>query len=154
MATTRESNIATQEKAAELINSGDIDAAMDTMFAPHAVDHDPAPGQGPGREGFREFFHTLATAFPDARLEPATLVADDDHVCLAYTLTGTHEGEFQGVAATGRKIEVRGLQIGRFENGQIVERWGSTDELGIMEQLGAGPGHKGPLGKLADKLSG
>lgn len=57
-------------------------------------------------------------------------------VCLAYTLTGTHQGEFQGIAPTGRRIEVRGVQIGRFENGKIVERWGSTDELGIMRQLG------------------
>ena len=56
---------------------------------------------------------------------------------MAYTLTGTHEGGFQGIAATGKKIEVRGLQIGRFENGQIVERWGSSDELGILQQLGA-----------------
>ena len=156
--TTRELNIATQEKAAELINSGDVDAGVDTMFAPDAVDHDPAPGQKAGREGFREFFHTLISAFPDVHLEPATLVADDQNVCLAYTLTGTHKGEFQGVAATGKRIEVRGLQIGRFEGGQIVERWGSTDELGIMSQLGAGPAGapetKGPLGKLADKLSG
>ena len=89
----------------------------------------------------------------NAYLEPATLVADDNHVCLAYTLTGTHEGEFQGVAPTGNKIEVRGVQIGRFENGQIVERWGSTDELGLMQQIGAGPKPKGALGKLADKLS-
>ncbi|UOZ03316.1 ester cyclase [Amycolatopsis sp. WQ 127309] len=133
---SREQNIATQEKAAELINSGDIDGGMETMFAEDALDHDPAPGQAAGREGFRGFFRTLVGAFPDARLEPATLVADDDHVCLAYTLTGTHQGDFQGIAATGRKIEVRGVQIGRFENGKIVERWGSTDELGILHQLG------------------
>lgn len=136
---SRETNIATQEKAAQHINAGEIDAAVDTMFAPDAVDHDPAPGQGPGREGFRTFFHTLVAAFPDARLEPATLVADDDHVSLAYTLSGTHQGEFQGVAPTGQRIEVRGMQIGRFANGQIVERWGSTDELGIMQQIGAVP---------------
>ena len=149
----REDNIATQEKAAELINAGDVDAAVDVMFAEHAVDHDPEPGQGAGREGFRQFFHTLITAFPDAHLEPATLVADEQHVCLAYTLTGTHQGEFQGVPATGNTIEVRGVQIGRFENGQIVERWGSTDELGIIQQLDADPKPKGALGKLADKLT-
>lgn len=150
---TRETNIATQQKAAKLLNAGDIDGAVDTIFAPDAIDHDPAPGQGPGREGFRTFFRTLTTAFPDAHLEPATLVADEDHVCLAYTLTGTHQGDFQGIDPTGKKITVRGVQIGRFENGQIVERWGSTDELGIMTQLGAAPKPKGALGKLADKLS-
>ncbi len=65
------------------------------------------------------------------------MVADDENVCVAYTLTGTHGGDFRGIAPTGRKIKVRGLQIGRFENGQIFERWGSSDELGILQQLGA-----------------
>ena len=109
-----EDNIATQQKAAELLNAGKIDAAVDAAFAENALDHDPAPGQGGGREGFRSFFHTLASAFPDAHLEPATLVADDEHVCIAYTLTGTHQGEFQGIPPTGNRIEVREMQIGRF----------------------------------------
>lgn len=151
---SREQNIATQEQAAEKLNSGDIDGAVDTLFAVDAVDHDPAPGQGPGREGYRTFFQTLATAFPDAQLEPATMVADDDHVVLAYSLSGTHQGDFNGIPPTGEKIDVRGVQIGRFENGQIVERWGATDELGIMQQIGAAPKAPGALGKLADKLSG
>ncbi len=79
------------------------------------------------------------------------MVVDDDHVAIAYTLTGTHDGEFNGVAATGKKIEARGVQIGRFENGQIVERWGSSDELGIMQQLGAEP-KQGLGAKLSSKL--
>ena len=136
---SKEQNIATQEKGAGFLNAGDIDAGIDTMFAVDAIDRDPAPGQGPGREGFRSFFRTLTTAFPDAHLEPQTMVADDDSVAFAYTLTGTHQGDFNGVAPTGKRIEVRGVQIGRFENGKIAERWGSTDELGILTQLGAEP---------------
>lgn len=132
---SRGTNIVAQEHLAQNVNAGNIDAAVES-FAPDAVDHDPAPGQPAGREGFKAFFTELTAAFPDAHIEPAHLVADDDNVAVAYTLTGTHEGEFQGIAATGRKIEVRGLQIGRFENGQIVERWGSSDELGILQQLG------------------
>ncbi len=135
---SREINIAAQEHLATNINAGNIDIAVET-FAPDAVDHDPAPDQGPGREGFRHFFTALRTAFPDAHIEPAHLVADDDHVCIAYTLTGTHKGDFNGIAPTGNTIEVRGVQIGRFQNGQIVERWGSSDELGILKQLGAAP---------------
>ena len=77
--------------------------------------------------------------FPDAKIEPATLVADDDHVCVAYTLTGTHKGDFHGIDPTGERIQVRGVQLGRFEDGKMVERWGSSDELGILKQLGAAP---------------
>lgn len=151
---SREQNIATQEKAAAHINAGEIDAAMDTLFAVDAVDHDPAPGQAPGREGFRAFFRTLTTAFPDAHLEPRTMVVDDESIAFAYTLTGTHQGAFQGVAATGKRIDVRGMQIGRFANGQIVERWGATDEAGIMQQIGAAPGAEpGLMNKLKGAFS-
>jgi len=136
MGMSREQNIAAQERLAEKINAGDVDAAVES-FAPDCVDRDPAPGQGPGREGFKQFFTALATAFPDAQIAPAHLVADDEHVCIAYTLSGTHQGPFNGVEATGKSVEVRGVQIGRFEDGMIVERWGSTDELGIMQQIGA-----------------
>lgn len=73
------------------------------------------------------------------QIEPEHMVGDDDHVCIAYTLSGTHKGDFHDLAPTGKRVEVRGVQIGRFEDGKIVERWGSTDELGIMQQLGAAP---------------
>ncbi len=118
------------------MSKGNVDEAV-LSFAENAVDHDPAPGQGPGREGFRAFFTELTTAFPDATIEEAHSVATDDHVAIAYTLTGTHRGPFHGVEPTGKSIEVRGVQIGRLEDGKIVERWGSTDELGIMKQIGA-----------------
>jgi predicted ester cyclase len=56
---------------------------------------------------------------------------------VAYTLTGTHQGEFQGISPTGKKVKISGIQIGRFEDARIVERWGSSDELSILKQLGA-----------------
>ena len=132
---SRDDNIATQEKAAERLNAGDVDTGVDIMFAPDAVDHDPAPFQEQGREGFRRFFHYLVSGFPDFTITPERMVADDDSIAFAYTLTGTHQGEFEGVAPTGRRIEVRGLQLGRFENGQIVERWGATDMATLVSQI-------------------
>jgi len=133
---SKEDNVAAQQHLADCINTGDVDAGVES-FAENAVDHDPADGQGPGREGFRTFWKALTAGFPDAHLEPRHEVVDDEHVVLAYTLTGTHDGEFEGIAPTGKKIEINGIQIGRFENGKLVERWGSSDELGIMKQLGA-----------------
>ena len=67
------------------------------------------------------------------------MVADEENIAIAYTLSGTPQGDFNGIAATGKRIEVRGVQIGRFEDGKIVERWGSSDELGILKQLGVDP---------------
>jgi steroid delta-isomerase-like uncharacterized protein len=131
---SRDANIAAQEKLTEEINAGNT-AVVHEVFAENVVDHDPAPDQGPGPEGFHDFFKALTSAFPDTKIEAQRLVADDDNVAVAYTLTGTHEGEFHGVAPTGKKIEVRGVHIARFEDAMIVERWGSTDELGILRQL-------------------
>ncbi|MDQ3628794.1 MAG: ester cyclase [Actinomycetota bacterium] len=133
---SREQNLQAQEHLGALINAGAFDR-LGEVFAVDAVDHDPAPGQGPGAEGFVQFYTELGTGFPDAQLESQSLVADDEQVAIAYTLTGTHQGEFQGIAPTGRRIEARGVQIGRFADGKIVERWGSSDELGILQQLGA-----------------
>jgi steroid delta-isomerase-like uncharacterized protein len=150
-----EENVATQENATSLFNGGDVDAFVDTLFAVDAIDHDPAPDQGPGREGYRTFFRSLTTAFPDAHLEPVVTVVAGDKIAFAYTLTGTHKGDFKGIAPTGKRVEVRGLQIGRFESGQIVERWGSSDDLGILEQIGATPrGEESVEYKMKNLFSG
>jgi steroid delta-isomerase-like uncharacterized protein len=131
----KKTNIAAQEAFGEAVNTGDLDA-FDGLVDPNSVDHDPAPGQQPGPEGYKQFFTEMRTAFPDLHIEVENLVADDDQVAFAYTLTGTHQGPFQGHEATGRSVEVRGLQISRFADGKLTERWGSTDEVGILTQLG------------------
>ena len=72
-------------------------------------------------------------------LEVEQMVADDDNVAFAYTVKGTHKGEFMGIAPTGRSVQFRGMQISKFKDGKMVERWGSSDELGILKQLGIDP---------------
>lgn len=128
-------NIAAQQAFGDAANSGNFDAFMD-LVAPNSVDHDPAPGQGTGPEGYRALFTEMRTAFPDLHIEVEHLTASDDDVAFAYTLTGTHQGPFHGHDATGKQIKVRGVQISRFENNKMVERWGSSDEMGIFTQLG------------------
>ena len=102
-------------------------------------EHDPAPNQGPGPQGYIDFFTMMRNAFPDMKVDVETMVAAEDKVAFAYTLTGSHKGDFMGVSATGKSIKARGMQISRFENGKMVERWGSSDELGILKQIGVNP---------------
>ena len=123
----KKTNIAAQEAFGEAINTGTLDTYDDLVAA---------PGQARGSEGYKNFFADLRAAFPDLQVEVETLVADSDQVAFAYTLTGTQNGPFQGHPPTGKAVEVRGLQISRFADGRMVERWGSSDELGIMSQLG------------------
>jgi steroid delta-isomerase-like uncharacterized protein len=132
----KQDNIRTQEEFGAAVSEGKLDKIRELM-TPNVLDHDPAPGQGPGPEGFIRFFENFRAAFPDLKVTGEHIVVDDDNIAVAYTLTGTHKGTFMGVPPTGRKISARGVQIARFENGKIAERWGSSDELGILRQIGA-----------------
>lgn len=129
--------MATLEAAGEFFTADAYEKACEILFAEACVEHDPAPEQDQGREGFKAFFRWLYTAFPDAEFTVEKLEADDEHLFMAYRLSGTHRGDFHGVPGTGRRIDVRGMEIARFADGQVVERWGSTDELGILKQIGA-----------------
>ena len=57
---------------------------------------------------------------------------------MAFTITGTHEGEFMGIPPTRRKIRVHGIVMSRFEAGKIVDEWEVIDQLALLEQLGVG----------------
>ena len=131
-----EKNFAALAKLAEAASSGNL-AVLDEVFATNVVDHDPAPDQGPGPDGYKRFFSGLRAAFPDLTVTVDRLVQTEADIAMAYTIHGTHRGAFAGIAPTGRHITARGMQIARFEDGKIVERWGSSDELGILLKLGA-----------------
>jgi predicted ester cyclase len=109
---------------------------LDEVLAPNIVDHDPAEGQPPGLDGIKWFWRKYTTAFPDLTFDLVVLSADEDYVTLVIRHFGTHTGEWQGHAATGRRFSIRGIQFVKFANGRIVERWGSSDMLGLLQQLG------------------
>jgi steroid delta-isomerase-like uncharacterized protein len=135
---SKEANLATMAKFAEAANTGNFDLFQEAVSAGN-VDHDPAPGQAPGPEGYRAFFTGLRAAFPDMSTALEIMVADEESIGFAYALTGTHKGPFLGVPATGKKIKIRGMQISKFKDGKMVERWGSSDELGLLQQFGVAP---------------
>ena len=130
-----ETNIASQQAFRAAVNEGRLEAFAD-LVTPDSVDHDGGPGQGPGPQGYQSFFTEMRAAFPDLQIEVDHVTAADEDVAFAYTLTGTHSGPFQGHEPTGKSFSVRGVQISRFEGGLLCERWGSTDEAGLLKQLG------------------
>ncbi len=132
---SKESNIASQQAFGEAVNSGNLDA-LDRLVTPDSFDRDPAPGQGVGPAGYKVMFGEMRTAFPDLKIEVEHLTATEDDVAFAYTVSGTHRGEFQGHAATGGVFSLRGVQISRFVDDKLAERWGSSDQLGMLSQLG------------------
>ena len=144
---SKEQNIQAQTQWGQAINSGNLDAFRG-LTTDSVKEHDPGPNQGPGAQGYIDLFTEMRAAFPDLQATPEHITADEDSVALAYTIEGTHQGPFMGIAPTGKRIKARGVQIARFRDGKMVERWGSSDELGILKQLGAEPKKTGLLEKL------
>ena len=135
---SRAQNMKIQEAFGEATNTGKLDN-MVNLVAKDCIDHDPAPGQVPGPQGYIAFFTEFRAAFPDLAVAVEHMTADDESVAMAYTVTGTQLGAFLGVAPTGKKISARGVQIAKFNNGKMVERWGSSDQLEILGQIGVSP---------------
>ena len=68
------------------------------------VDHNPPPTTKPGLEGMKEMFHMFFNAFPDIHIEVEDLIAEGDTVVMRATTTGTHQGDFMGIPATGKRF--------------------------------------------------
>jgi steroid delta-isomerase-like uncharacterized protein len=132
---SKEDNLAVQSIGGEIAATRDFERFSE-LFAEDVIDHDAGQDQARGVEGVIQYWRALDASFPDFTLDVDILIGEDDFVTLGYRLSGTHEGEFMGYAPTGRHFDVRSLQVGRFENGKIAERWGSTDIFGILTQLG------------------
>ncbi len=74
-------------------------------------------------------------AFPDLHVEVHDIFGAGDKVVTRFTMRGTHEGDFMGLAPTGRTVEVGGIAIDEMRNGQRIAGWAQLDLLGLMRQL-------------------
>ena len=121
-----------------LFTSGELEA-VDRYLAPGFVNHDPFPGFAPDREGMRQTAQAFRQAFPDWHAGQEAHIAEGDLVAERFTARGTHQGELLGAAPTGREVVLAGINIFRGEDGKVAERWGRTDDLGFLQQLGIVP---------------
>ncbi len=128
----------------ELWTKGDL-ALADELIAADFVNHSPAPGETPDREGIKQGVTAFQTGFSDFQFMIEDLIAEGDKVVIPQTFRGTHTGEFAGAPATGKEITMTVIVILRIEGGKIVDRWANVDELGFLIQLGviAPPGEGG-----------
>src|SRR3712207_886963 len=96
----------------DLFMQGDL-AIADEIVAASYVNHNPMPGETPGREGLKQFVTMLRTAFPDAAWTIEDQVAEGEKVVTRFTVTGTHQAEFAGIPATGKSVRGTALNIHR-----------------------------------------
>jgi len=130
---------ATMRRMYDLLNAGDVDGFGDGL-ADDFVDHEELPGLSPTKEGVQAFFHMYLAAFPDLRMDVADVLPSGDKVVARVRACGTHQGEFMGMPATGKAIDVQFIDIIRFGNdGLAAEHWGVFDTMTMMQQLGSIP---------------
>lgn len=120
-------------------NTGNAEIARQ-LYSEHAERTDPN-GREP-RRGVNEIANFVAevrTAFPDFRLEIKESVAEGDHIASHWKVTGTQKGEFQGVPASGKRVELSGITLLRLRDGKVVSEHVYFDRLAMLEQLGVAP---------------
>lgn len=120
----------------EAMNRKDLDA-LDACVADGFVSHYM---HSEGREAHLQYFQGLFESFPDLHAEVLDVVEQDGLVASRTLLTGTQEGEFGGIPATGRHVTVEGADFARVDaEGRLTEHWAYADSMVIMQQLGVVP---------------
>ena len=123
----------------EVINGRDLDRALTELVAEDFVEQNPLPGQGPGRAGLGDVLSGMFAAFPDLQWEVQETVVEANRVASYSFWSGTHQGEFLGIPATGRSVTVEAWNLDRFQDGQLTESRILMDVIGLLTQLGAIP---------------
>ena len=119
----------------EFWSLGDLGAA-DELMARDAVVHEPVAGTP---EDLKAVATMIRSAFPDWHSTVEELLVEGDRVAERWTGRGTHRGEFQGIAPTGKRVAVPGVVFYRIADGKIAEFRGQFDRMSLMQQLGVIP---------------
>lgn len=136
-----EANLAAARRVTEeAFNDGRLEV-IDELCSPDIVTHDPAEAEDlRGTEVLKERVMRYRTAMSDLHVTFEDVFASEDRVAARWTATGTNDGELAGMPATGKRMEITGNSIDRFDaDGKIVETWDNWDNAGFMQQLGITP---------------
>lgn len=120
----------------EVWNEGQLDV-LDELLTPDYINHSPGiPNPKPGPADLKPIVAAMRVGMPDLHYTILDLVVAEDKVAAQVRVTGTHRGEFFGIAPTGRAIDVRQMQIEWIRDGKICQHWRLTDDLELLRQLG------------------
>lgn len=122
-------------KVFDALNRGDVET-LDETHSPDAVWHGPGGKEIRGITGIKEMVSGYHTAFPDMKMTIEHLVAEGDSVACHWKVVGTHDGPLGDIPATGKKVEIDGHILSRFERDKVVEEFEIFDELAMLEQIG------------------
>jgi steroid delta-isomerase-like uncharacterized protein len=124
----------------ELWNTGNPEVAR-KLYNDESERMDPNEAEAVrGPQKIVDYIAQVRSAFPDFKLEVNRTVAEGDLVVALWTCTGTHKGEFLGIAPTGRQVNISGVAVNHIKNGQVMQERAYFDRLLMLQQLGAAPG--------------
>lgn len=128
----------------ELVNKGDLDL-INEIIAPNWVNIDARLSPLQGLEGAKKLVTTFRSSFSNIHAEILDMMAEGDRVAVAFTESGTQNGEFMGFPPSGKSIKATGIGIFRVANGKIIENRVNMDMLALLQQIGAvsAPQHQG-----------
>jgi steroid delta-isomerase-like uncharacterized protein len=135
---TDQNKVLTRRVVEQLWNKGDL-AAIDQMFTPDLVIHDPANPRVKTRRDYEHMLMTYRRAIPDLRVVIEEQIAERDLVMTWWGAQGTHTGPLAGYPPTGKALRFTGITIDLIRNGQIAESRICWDALGFFQQLGIVP---------------
>jgi predicted ester cyclase len=131
-------NKALARRIYEAFSQNNLDA-LDELIASDFTDHNPNPGQGPGLQGLKQFISSMHNVLYGLQVNVEDMIAEGDKVVARLRISGTHQGEFMGIAPTGNQVTFTVIDILGIAEGKVVERWGNADDLGMLRQLGVIP---------------
>ncbi|MGA2716877.1 MAG: ester cyclase [Bryobacteraceae bacterium] len=129
-------NIQLAEKQIAALNARDLDQYLSRIDASYVGESETLPGPVRGREGARQVLDMLFTAFPDLRIEVQQILASGDHVVARLRLTGTHKGNFAGIAPTNKRVSWEGCNVVEIRNGKAIRSRVYADNASLFRQLG------------------
>jgi steroid delta-isomerase-like uncharacterized protein len=131
-----EQNVALFRRVAEELWNGNNPDLIPEIYAEDFVLHTPV-GDFTGHDGYRGIYDSYLTAFPDLQFAIADAFGTADKAVMRWTFSGTHSGEFMGVAPTGKQVSVSGMATARIADDRLAEEWAVWDLHGLMQQIGA-----------------
>ncbi|MBO9672150.1 MAG: ester cyclase [Sphingobacteriaceae bacterium] len=108
---------------------------VDELLAENFISHDWPKDTPAGPRSFKAFYSKIKVTLPDARYHTEDIVAENDKVAVRWRLQGTQEGDFEGIAATGKPITLNGIAIYRLADDKVQERWVFTDLQLLLQQV-------------------
>lgn len=136
MKTTEDNKALARRFYNEVLNSHNT-AGLKSFVTTDFIDHNPSPGHtGKGLDDLTAQLNELFTALPDLRVTIDLMVAEEDKVVAYLTMTGTNSGPFGNMPATNKPVKFNGVDIVQIKDGKASERWGVTDDMSMLTQMG------------------